>query len=74
MGSKRLEFGPWAPGGVLPARHYAIGRRPLAASRHIGYGVGMSSQPLSASSARTRSPSALALILGGLLLLRLART
>jgi len=34
----------------------------------------MSSQPLSASSARTRSPSALALILGGLLLLRLART
>jgi hypothetical protein len=47
---------------------------PLAAARHMGYGYQMSSLLLSASTARTRPASALALILGGLLLLRLART
>lgn len=38
------------------------------------YGHGMSSLLITAPGARTRSLSALALILGGLLLLRLART
>ena len=49
-------------------------RIPLAAARHMGYGNAMSSLLLSASTARTGPASALALILGGLLLLRLART
>jgi len=47
---------------------------PLAAARHMSYGYSMSSLLLSASTARTGPASALALILGGLLLLRLART
>jgi hypothetical protein len=40
----------------------------------MSYGYWMSSLLLSASTARTRLAPALALILGGLLLLRLART
>jgi len=59
-------------------RDYAIAGAdsdgPLAASRQLGYRVSMSSRFHTASSAPTHRASTLALALGGLLLLRPART